>query len=102
MAVSHPAYGTLAARLAVSNLHKTTSASFAAVCSAMATHVHPTTGAPSPLLSADINAFVQANAAELDAAIDYTRDYEYVGVSGGLFMLSVMFASARPLVFSQV
>jgi len=38
----------------------------------------PQTGAPAPLIAEDVNEIIQANAARLDAAIDYTRDYECV------------------------
>jgi|688.fasta_scaffold1575280_1 hypothetical protein len=78
MALEHPDYLALAARIAVSNLHKTTRDSFSDVCADMRAHVHPTTGEPAPLLSEEVNAFVQANRAELDAAIVIARDFEYV------------------------
>ena len=76
MATTHPSYSVMAARVAVSNLHKTTPAKFSEACAAMATCVHPKTGTPSPLVAEDFAAFVGAHADELDAAIRHERDFE--------------------------
>ena len=72
-----PDYTLLAARLAVSSLHKETLPSFSAVCSLLAAFVHPKTGAPSPMLAPEVNAFVQANAEALDGAIRHERDFDF-------------------------
>ena len=40
-------------------------------------HIHPKTGAPAPLIAEDVNALIQANAAAYDAAINYSRDYDF-------------------------
>jgi ribonucleoside-diphosphate reductase alpha subunit len=44
-------------------------------------YVNPKTGQAAPLIAEDVFAFVEANAAELEAAIDFARDfsYEYFG-----------------------
>lgn len=44
-------------------------------------YVNPKTGQAAPLIAEDVFAFVEANAAEIEAAIDFTRDfsYEYFG-----------------------
>jgi ribonucleoside-diphosphate reductase alpha chain len=73
----HPDWSILAARIAVSDLHKSTDPSFSKNMQKMRDHVHPKTGAPAPLIAADVNEFVQANAATLDAALDYKRDYDF-------------------------
>ena len=78
MSTIHPDYSTLAARIAVSNLHKNSLDKFSDVCASMASYVHPKTMTPSPLLAEDINAFVQENKEVLDAAIVHDRDFQYV------------------------
>jgi ribonucleoside-diphosphate reductase alpha subunit len=74
---AHPDYGILAARVAVSNLHKNTNKVFSKVMTLLHTYVHPKTGRPAPLLSDAAQAFIQANAQELDGAVLHDRDYEY-------------------------
>jgi hypothetical protein len=78
MATTHPSYSVMAARVAVSNLHKTTPAKFSEACARMAACVHPKTKTPSPLVAEEFAAFVSAHADELDAAIRHERDFEYV------------------------
>jgi len=71
--IDHPAFGSLAARLEISNLHKTTAGDFALV-----TDVLDKAG----LLSADYVAAVQKYKDEIAALIDYSRDYtfDYFGI----------------------
>jgi ribonucleoside-diphosphate reductase subunit M1 len=78
MATTHPSYSVMAARVAVSNLHKTTPAKFSEACALMAACVHPKTKTPSPLVAEEFAAFVSVHADELDAAIRHERDFEYV------------------------
>jgi len=76
MSQRHPDFSTLAARIAVSNLHKKTSDSFADTCHSL----HEFTdkqGRSAKLLSDEVWEFVKANAKELDAAVDYRRDLDY-------------------------
>jgi len=76
MSQRHPDFSILAARVAVSNLHKNTSNSFAETCRSL----HEFTdkqGRPAKLLADDIFQFVQENAVALDAAVDYKRDFDY-------------------------
>eukprot|EP00446_Apocalathium_sp_SHHI-4_P037704 CAMPEP_0177309696 /NCGR_PEP_ID=MMETSP0368-20130122/9437_1 /TAXON_ID=447022 ORGANISM="Scrippsiella hangoei-like, Strain SHHI-4" /NCGR_SAMPLE_ID=MMETSP0368 /ASSEMBLY_ACC=CAM_ASM_000363 /LENGTH=813 /DNA_ID=CAMNT_0018768593 /DNA_START=1 /DNA_END=2442 /DNA_ORIENTATION=+ len=72
----HPDFSTLAARIAVSNLHKSTSDSFAETCRAMHDH-HDAQGRPASLISDTVWEFVHSNAATINAAVHYTRDYDY-------------------------
>jgi hypothetical protein len=72
----HPDWSVLAARIAVSDLHKMTDGSFAANAKKLHEHVHPKTGAPAPLIADDVAEVIANNAARLDAAIDYNRDFE--------------------------
>ena len=76
-ATNHPDYSKLAARIATSNLHKTTSESFSNTMKRMYTYIDPKTGANASLLGADTYEVVRKNAAKLDAAVDYSRDYTY-------------------------
>merc|ERR1712194_279041 len=76
MSQKHPDFSTLAARIAVSNLHKSTSGSFSETCRALFEY-RDEQGRPASLIAEDVAAFVQANAEALDAAVDYRRDFEY-------------------------
>ena len=75
MSQKHPDFSTLAARIAVSNLHKNTSDSFSETCRVLYEYKDKQ-GRPAALLSDEVANFVMAHAAELDAAVMYKRDYE--------------------------
>jgi ribonucleoside-diphosphate reductase alpha chain len=77
MTISHPDYAQLAARIAVSNLHKNTKKSFSETMSDMYHYVNPRTNQESPLLSDEVYEVIMANAAELDSKIIYNRDFNY-------------------------
>jgi len=81
MSTRHPDYGKLAARIAISNLHKTTSNSFSNTMKRLYEYRDPKTGENASLISRDVYEAIRSNAAVLDAAIDYNRDYnfEYFG-----------------------
>jgi ribonucleoside-diphosphate reductase alpha subunit len=76
MSQKHHDFSTLAARIAVSNLHKSTGDSFSTTCRALYEYLDKQ-GRPASLIAEGVWEFVEANAAELDKAIDYTRDYGY-------------------------
>eukprot|EP00438_Fugacium_kawagutii_P034023 Skav222209 [mRNA] locus=scaffold552:32351:50489:+ [translate_table: standard] len=91
MSQKHPDFSTLAARIAVSNLHKmNTSDSFYETCKILFNYIDPQER-PAALLSKenctpggccqDVFEFVEQNAKELDGAIEYDRDlgYDYFG-----------------------
>ncbi len=77
----HPDYGTLAARISVSNHHKNTSSSFSEVVNELSHQTMPATGEPSSLLSPEFCKFVRLHGPELDKYIQYERDYlfDYFG-----------------------
>ncbi len=77
MTTKHPDFAKLAARIAVSNLHKTTSKSFSNTMKRLYQYIDPKTGQNAPLISKDTWKVIKANAAELDAAIIYDRDFSY-------------------------
>lgn len=77
MTVRHPDYAKLAARIAISNLHKTTSKSFSNTMKRLYTYVDPKTGENAPLVSKETYGVVKKNAAALDSTIIYDRDFSY-------------------------
>ncbi len=77
MTVSHPDYAKLAARIAISNLHKTTSKSFSNTMKRLYTYVDPKTGENAPLISKETYGIIKQNAATLDSTIIYDRDFSY-------------------------
>ncbi len=77
MTVTHPDYAQLAARIAVSNLHKNTKKSFSETMVDLYHYVNPRTGKKSPLLADDVYEVIIANAEKLDSTIIYNRDFNY-------------------------
>lgn len=77
MTISHPDYAKLAARIAVSNLHKNTKKSFSETMNDMYHYVNPRTNQESPLLSDEVHQAIQDNAEILDSTIIYNRDFNY-------------------------
>jgi len=80
MTIVHPDYSILAARIAVSNLHKQTKDSFVEVISDLRNYVDGN-GRQAPLISEEVYEIVIANKEVLEKAIDYKRDlnYDYFG-----------------------
>ena len=76
-AVTHPDYASLASRIAVSNLHKSTHKSFAETMSLLHGYVDPITGANASLIADDVIEIVRENAEFLDSQIIYDRDFNY-------------------------
>lgn len=77
MTTKHPDFAKLAARIAVSNLHKVTSKSFSNTMKRLYTYIDPKTGQNAPLISKETWKVIHENAAELDEAIIYDRDFSY-------------------------
>ncbi len=77
MSSQHPNYGTLAARIAVSNLHKNTCKNFSDVAELLYTHVEPKTKLAAPQLSQSCYQFIKDNSDVLNSAIVHDRDYNY-------------------------
>jgi ribonucleoside-diphosphate reductase alpha chain len=77
MTVQHPDYAKLAARIAVSNLHKNTKKTFSEVMTDLYNYVNPRTGKKAPLLSDEVYKVINDNAAKLDSTIIYNRDFGY-------------------------
>ncbi len=77
MTTRHPDYAQLAARIAVSNLHKNTRKSFSETMKLLYEYINPKTGQSSPLIADDVYALIQEHAATLDSTLIYDRDFSY-------------------------
>ena len=77
MTTVHPDYTTLAARIAVSNLHKETEKSFSGTVRRLHEYVDPKTGEPASLIADDVMAIVNEHEEILDSSIIHSRDYDY-------------------------
>ncbi|KAJ3918031.1 ribonucleotide reductase [Lentinula edodes] len=77
LTIHHPDYAILAARIAVSNLHKVTEKKFSVVINDLYDYVNPTTGEPAPMICEVTYRTVMAHKEILDSAIIYSRDFTY-------------------------
>src|SRR5882724_1568978 len=77
MTTRHPDFAKLSALIAVINLHKVTSKSFSNTMKRLYQYVDPKTGQNAPLISKETWKVIKENAAELDEAIIYDRDFSY-------------------------
>jgi ribonucleoside-diphosphate reductase alpha chain len=75
LTTKHPDYALLAARIGVSNLHKTTKKSFSETMRDLYEYVDPKTGHSAALISNEVYKIIQENAQELDSAIIHDRDF---------------------------
>jgi ribonucleoside-diphosphate reductase alpha chain len=76
MVTIHPDYGTLAARVAISNHHKNTSPSFSETVALLynAKDIH---GNQNPLVSDELMDVVKTHRDKLNSTIDYDRDFTF-------------------------
>ncbi|XP_069496454.1 ribonucleoside-diphosphate reductase large subunit [Ambystoma mexicanum] len=77
LTTKHPDYAILAARIAVSNLHKETKKIFSDVMEDLYNYVNPLNGRHSPMISKETLDIVLANKDRLNSAIIYDRDFSY-------------------------
>ncbi|XP_072432798.1 ribonucleoside-diphosphate reductase large subunit [Chiloscyllium punctatum] len=77
MTTKHPDYAILAARIAVSNLHKETKKVFSEVMEDLYNYVNPLTNSHSPMISKETLEIVLENKDRLNSAIIYDRDFSY-------------------------
>ena len=73
----HPDFSVLAARIAVSNLHKNTLKSFSKTAQLLYEYTDPITQTHAPLISEEIYKIIRKNADELDSSLIYDRDYNF-------------------------
>ena len=77
LTTKHPDYSTLAARLAITALHKETKKSFSETVSDLYKYVDPKTRKHSPVVSKNFYDIVKKHADELDSAIVHSRDHNF-------------------------
>lgn len=77
MTTAHPDYAKLAARISVSNLHRSTKKTFSEVMTDLYTYVNPRTEKKAPLLSDEVYRVIIDNKEKLDSTIIYNRDFGY-------------------------
>lgn len=78
----HPDYSLLAARILISNLHKSTPDKFSECVNRMYHYVNPKTGEHNPKITDELYKLVKENASVIDAMINNDRDfinYDYFG-----------------------
>jgi ribonucleotide reductase alpha subunit len=76
MNIVHPDYSKLAARVAISNLHKKTSASFLEVTQAL-NSLKDKAGRDASLVAEDVFEIIQKNIERIQERLDYQRDFSY-------------------------
>ncbi|MFZ2900713.1 MAG: ribonucleoside-diphosphate reductase subunit alpha [Saprospiraceae bacterium] len=77
MTTIHPDYAVLAARIAISNLHKNTDKSFSKTMKALYEYIDPKTGEKAGLIGDETMDIVWRYRDVLDSAIIYDRDYDF-------------------------
>ncbi|MCA0447979.1 MAG: ribonucleoside-diphosphate reductase subunit alpha [Bacteroidetes bacterium] len=77
MTTRHPDYAILAARIAVSNLHKNTSKLFTDTIEKLYRYTDERTGDNASIIAEDVYQIVKQHADELNSAIVYDRDFAY-------------------------
>lgn len=77
LVTKHPDFAVLAARIAVSNLHKSTKKSFSETVDELYNYVDPKTGHKAPMIADDVYKIIKDNQEVLDSTIIYDRDFQY-------------------------
>lgn len=77
MVTKHPDFAVLAARIAVSNLHKGTKKSFSETMTDLYEFVDPKTNKKAPMIADDVYKVIMDNKEQLDSSIIYDRDFQY-------------------------
>ena len=90
LTTKHPDYAILAARIAISNLHKETKKSFSQVVQDLYNYINPKNGKPAGMISKETYECVMDNAELLDSSIIYERDFHYNLCAVTLFLRRVL------------
>ena len=77
LTTTHPDFAKVAARIAVSNLHKSTKKSFSETVKDLHEYVNPRTGKHASMIADDVYKIIMDNADKLDSTIIYNRDFGY-------------------------
>ncbi|MEJ0103145.1 MAG: ribonucleoside-diphosphate reductase subunit alpha [Bacteroidota bacterium] len=73
----HPDFAVLAARIAVSNLHKNTLKSFSETAALLYEYIDKKTGDKASMIAEDVYAIIEQHKDRIDAAVIYERDYHF-------------------------
>ena len=77
MAIQHPDYAILAARISVSNLHKNSNKSFTKTIKQLHSYIDPKTNKNAQLISNATFKTIWTNRKRLDSTIQHERDYNF-------------------------
>lgn len=77
MTTIHPDYAQLAARIAISNLHKNTNKSFYKTMKALHGYIDPKTGENAGLIGTKVLKVIKENGDKIESAIIFDRDYNF-------------------------
>lgn len=77
LTTKHPDYATLAARIAITSLHKETKKSFSETVKDLYNYIDPNTRKHSPIVSKNFHDIVMTHSDELDSAIVHSRDHNF-------------------------
>jgi len=73
----HPDFAVLAARIAVSNLHKNTLKSFSETATLLYEYIDRKTGDKASMIAEDVYAIIEQHKDRIDASVIYERDYHF-------------------------
>jgi ribonucleoside-diphosphate reductase alpha chain len=77
LTTKHPDYSVLAARLAITALHKETKKSFSETVTDLFNYVNPKTGKHAPIVSENFHTIIKKYSDSLDSAIVHSRDHNF-------------------------
>lgn len=77
LSTQHPEFSTLAARIAVSNLHKQTEKSFSAVAKRLYNHIDEYSDTAAPIISEELYEIITKCGDRIDSVIVHDRDFSY-------------------------
>jgi ribonucleoside-diphosphate reductase alpha chain len=77
MITTHPDYGKLAARIAITALYKDVEKDFSRVATKLYNYINPKTGEKSGMISDEVYSVIQNHADQLDAMIVHDRDFNF-------------------------
>jgi ribonucleoside-diphosphate reductase alpha chain len=77
MITTHPDYGKLAARIAITALYKDVPKDFSRIATSLYEYINPKTGEKAGMISDEVYSVIQNHADELDAMIVHDRDFNF-------------------------
>ena len=77
LTTNHPEYAILAARIAISNLHKNTKKSFSGTMKDLYNYIDPKTGQKAGLIAESLMDIIKKHKEVIDSSIIYDRDYSF-------------------------